>query len=341
MAKAAPPSPPRRRKTPLPVFRPLQLATLVDAAPGGGEWVHEVKYDGYRILLSVGAGQARTYTRSGLDWSDKFAPIIAAAGRIKAQLALIDGEAVVLDDEGRSSFQLMQGAFKAKGAKLVFYAFDLLERDGEDLTRLPLIDRKKQLAQIIGRRSAGAIRYSDHIAGHGDEMFKAACKQGLEGIISKRADGRYIGARTESWLKIKCLKRQEFVIAGWTTSDKDRGFRSLILAVNERGKLRYAGKVGTGFNMAEIDRLVKRMRSLARTVAPVEAPRAAVKGAHWIEPKLVAEIAFTEMTSDGILRHPSYMGLREDKAARDVVVERPKTTKAMQRKKAARKKPKA
>jgi bifunctional non-homologous end joining protein LigD len=306
----------------------------------GDDWIHEVKYDGYRILLSLGAGEARTYTRSGLDWSDKFTPIIIAAGKVKAQSALIDGEAVVLDEKGRSSFQQMQGAFKAKAAKLVFYAFDLLERDGEDVTGLPLRDRKKQLAQIIGGRSAGAIRFSDHIAGHGAEMFAAACKRGLEGIIAKRASARYIGARTENWLKIKCLKRQEFVIAGWTTSDKNRGFRSLIVAVHERGKLRYAGKVGTGFNMAEIASLLKRMKPLARTMAPVDAPRAAVKGAHWIEPRLVAEIAFTEMTSDGILRHPSYIALREDKPAKDVVVERAKSTKAVGRKTPARKKAK-
>jgi bifunctional non-homologous end joining protein LigD len=329
----------RRRSISLPAFRPLQLATLVDAVPVGGDWIHEVKYDGYRILLSLGAGDGRAYTRSGLDWSDKFESIISAAVKIKAQSALIDGEAVVLDEKGRSSFQLMQGAFKTKSAKLLFYAFDLLELDGEDLTHAPLVERKKKLVQIIGRRSTGAIRYSDHIAGHGDAMFKAACNQGLEGIIAKRANARYIGARTENWLKIKCLKRQEFVIAGWTTSDKDRGFRSLILAVNERGKLRYAGKVGTGFNMAEIASLLKRMKPLARTTATVDAPRATSKGAHWIEPELVAEIAFTEMTSDGILRHPSYMGLREDKPARDIVVERAKPTKAVQRK-APRKKAK-
>jgi bifunctional non-homologous end joining protein LigD len=341
MAKRATP-PTKRSRSALPAFRPVQLATLVDAVPAGAGWIHEIKYDGYRILLSVGAGgEARAYTRSGLDWSDRFAPIIAAAAKLKPRSALIDGEAVVLDEKGRSSFQLMQGAFKTQNAKLVFYAFDLLELDGEDLTHLPLLERKTRLAKIIGRRNTGAIRYSDHIAGEGAKVFKAACKQGLEGVVSKRANAPYIGARTESWLKIKCLKRQEFIIAGWTESDKARGFRSLILAVNERGKLRYAGKVGTGFDMAEIDRLAKRMKPMARSAAAVEAPRAAVKGAHWIEPKLAAEIAFTEMTNDGIVRHPSYLGLREDKAARDVVRERAKPTKTLEHKTAPRKKPKA
>jgi bifunctional non-homologous end joining protein LigD len=332
------PTRPTLKRAGPPGFRPVQLATLVDAVPAGDDWIHEVKYDGYRILLSVGGGTAHAYTRSGLDWSDKFGPIVAAASKIKARSALIDGEAVVLDDRGRSSFQLIQGAFKGRGAKLVFYAFDILELDGSYLTGLTLLERKKHLAKLIGRRSTGAIRYSEHIVGNGDAMFKAACKEGLEGIISKRASARYMGVRTESWLKIKCLKRQEFVIAGWTESDKDRGFRSLILAVHERGKLRYAGKVGTGFTMTAIDRLLKRMQPLARSTPTVAAPRAAVKGANWIEPKLVAEVAFTEMTSDGILRHPSFMGLREDKAANDVRVERAKATKALGSKAGGRKK---
>jgi bifunctional non-homologous end joining protein LigD len=308
----------------MPAFRAPQLATLVDGAPPGDAWIHEIKYDGYRILLAVGAGDARAYTRRGLDWSDKFTPIVEAAQKLNARTALIDGEAVVLDEQGRSSFQLMQGAFKARSAKLIYYAFDLLALDGEDLTKLPLLERKQRLVKVVGRRKTGVIRYSGHVVGHGDAAFKAACKQGLEGIVSKRANAPYISARTESWLKVKCLKRQEFVIAGWTESDKDRGFRSLILAANEHGKLRYAGKVGAGFTVNEIDRLLARMQKLAIAKAPIDAPRAAVKGAHWVDPKLVAEVTFTEMTSDGILRHPSYMGLREDKPAKEVVVERPK-----------------
>lgn len=274
----------------------------------GDAWIHEIKYDGYRILLALGAGAARAYTRRGLDWSDKFTAIIDAAQKLNAGSALIDGEAVVLDEKGRSSFQLMQGAFKSR-SKLIYYAFDLLMLDGEHLTKLPLLERKQRLIKVIGRRKTGVIRYSE---------------EGLEGIISKRANAPYVGSLTESWLKVKCLKRQEFVIAGWTESDKTRGFRSLILAVNERGKLRYAGKVGTGFTISEIDRLLARMQKLTIVRAPIVAPRATVKGAHWIDPKLVAEITYTEMTSDGILRHPSYMGLREHKSAKDVAMERAK-----------------
>ena len=165
------------------------------------------------------------------------------------------------------------------------------------------------------------IHYSDHIRGSGEQLLNKFCAAGLEGVISKKADEPYVGSRTGSWLKIKCIKRQEFVIVGWTPSDKERGFRSLLLGVNEDGKLRYAGKVGTGFNDREMARLLERMTPLEVKAATVEAPRAAVRGAHWLKPRLVAEIAYTEMTDEGVLRHPSYLGLREDKRAEAVVME--------------------
>jgi bifunctional non-homologous end joining protein LigD len=234
--------------------------------------------------------------------------------------ALIDGEAVVLDPDGKSNFQALQASFKGGKADVVYFAFDLLELDGTDLTDLPQIERKTRLAALLGARK-GIIRYSEHVAGEGEKLLTEFCNAGLEGVISKRADARYIGARSKAWLKTKCIRRQEFVIAGWTPSDKARGFRSLVLGVNEDGKLRYAGKVGTGFDMAEIGRLMKRMAPLERKRPTFDAPRAAVRGTHWLEPRLVAEIAFTEVTSDGVLRHPSYLGLREDKKAEAVVVE--------------------
>jgi bifunctional non-homologous end joining protein LigD len=312
------------RKSAPPSFQPMQLATLIDGVPPGDDWLHEVKYDGYRIQLAVGGGQVRAYTRSGLDWSDRFAAIVEVASEIKVRSALIDGEAVVLDEKGRSSFQLMQGAWKSGKAKVVYYAFDLLSFDGQDTRALSQLERKKLLAKVIGKRQSGVIRYSDHIFGNGDKLFKQACVQGLEGIVAKRANAHYVGARTENWLKIKCLLRQEFLVVGWTASDKNRGFRSLILATREAGKLRYAGKVGTGFDMTEIARLAKLMKPLARKDSTVTAPRATARGATWVEPKLVAEIAFTEMTADGVLRHPSYVGFREDKPASAVEVERPK-----------------
>ena len=314
---------PRARKGKPPPFRPLQLATLVDHVPSGNAWLHELKYDGYRCLLSVGGGAAKAYTRSGLDWSDRFATIIEAAAALDTGSALIDGEAVVLDDHGRSSFQSLQAALKGDRSAIRYYAFDLLEHDGEDLTGLPQVERKARLAALLGTAQDGVIRYSDHIVGRGEQLLERFCAANLEGVVSKRADARYSGQRSSAWLKIKCTKRQEFVIVGWTPSDASRGFASLLLGITAGDTLRYAGKVGTGFDNAEMARLETLMQPLARAAPTVEAPRAAVRGAHWIEPQLVAEIAYAEVTGDGVLRHASYLGLREDKQAEAVTLETP------------------
>jgi bifunctional non-homologous end joining protein LigD len=268
----------------------------------------------------MGGGMAHAFTRSGLDWSDKFAPIVEDALSLQARAALIDGEVVVVDVGGKTNFQSLQSAIKGEPHRLEFYAFDLLSLDGDDLTELPLLQRKEKLAVLLNKHT-GRIHFSDHILGQGEALFDKFCGAGLEGVISKRADARYVGSRNGTWLKTKCIKRQEFVVVGWTSSDKGRGFRSLLLGVNEGGKLRYAGKVGTGFDNDEILRLGELMRPLASDTATVAAPRAAVRGAHWIKPVLVAEIAYTEMTNEGTLRHPSYLGLREDKKPQAVVLE--------------------
>ena len=306
----------------MPAFRPVQLATLVDTVPTGSHWLHEMKYDGYRVEVAVGGGGARAFTRSGLDWSDRFPGIVGAAAKLKVTSALLDGEAVVLDDEGRSRFQALQAALKGAPDSIDYFAFDLLELNGQDLTQLPLTERKKKLQAILPRRST-RLRYSDHIIGNGEKLLHQFCAAQLEGVISKRVDSRYVGSRIGSWLKIKCIQRQEFVVVGWTPSDKSRSFRSLILGVHEDGTLRYAGKVGTGFDTAEQFRLMEMMKPLEVKAATVPAPRAEVRGAHWLKPRLVAEIAFTEMTNEGTLRHPSYLGLREDKKPEAVVVEKP------------------
>jgi bifunctional non-homologous end joining protein LigD len=303
-----------------PAFRPVQLATLVDAVPTGSRWLHEMKYDGYRLEVAIGDGKARAYTRSGLDWSDKFADIVAQAAGLKVRSALLDGEAVVMDEHGRSSFQALQGALKGSPGSIDFVAFDLLQLDGEDLTSLPLVERKAKLRAILPDGDP-RIRFSEHIEGNGEKLLHSFCDAGLEGVISKRADARYIGSRSGGWLKTKCIKRQEFVVVGWTPSDKSRAFRSLILGIHEKGELRYAGKVGTGFTMDEILSLMERMKPLERKEPTVKAPRAEVRGAHWLKPALVAEIAYTEMTNEGTLRHPSYLGLREDKKPEAVVLE--------------------
>ena len=306
-----------------PAFRDLQLATLVDHVPSGSRWLHEIKYDGYRTLIAVGGDVARAYTRSGLDWSERYPAILAEAAELGVSSALIDGEAVVVQADGRSSFQALQAALKNDRDSIVFYAFDLLELDGEDLTELPLEQRKERLAALLDGRKSHLI-YSDHVVGRGEDLFERMCESGLEGVVSKRADVRYVGGRTGTWVKTKCTRRQEFVLVGWTPSDKGREFRSLLLGTHDGGLLRYAGKVGTGFSAALREELMAKMAPLEQDTPTVSAPRSEVRAAHWIKPSLVAEIAFTEFTGEGVLRHPSFLGLRGDKQAESVVLETPK-----------------
>jgi bifunctional non-homologous end joining protein LigD len=300
-------------------FRDLQLCTLVDRVPAGKGWLHEVKYDGYRALVAVRDGKATVFTRSGLDWTDKFPGVAAAAARIDAASALIDGEIVAFKD-GHPDFSTLKDAISNGGAMTLF-AFDLLELNGEDLTGLPNIERKARLQPLIV--DGDDLRYSDHVIGVGEKLFETMCREGLEGIVSKRADAPYSGKRSAHWLKVKCTLRQEFVIVGWLPSARGRGFKSLLLGVREGKGYRYAGKVGTGFGQERMQTLRGMLDAIARKTAPVDAPRAAVGGAHWVTPKLVAEIAYAETTPDGVLRHASFIGLREDKAAADVVAETP------------------
>ena len=310
------------RGTP-PAFRAPQLATLVDDVPSGSAWLHEMKYDGYRALVAVGGGKAKVYTRSGLDWTAKFPQIAEAAAALDVDSALIDGEIVALDAEGRPDFSALQRAIKAEGGRgLTLFAFDLLAHGQSDLTKLPNIERKARLRAIVP--DAGVIRYADHVVGQGEKLFEAMCGAGVEGIVSKRADAAYSGKRTSAWLKVKCTRRQEFVIIGWSASDaKGRGFRSLLLGLNEGGKLRYAGKVGTGFDAATLEDLRDRLEPLAIEKPLVEVPREAARGARWVTPKLVAEVAFAEFTAENVVRHASFIGLREDKKATAVVAEKP------------------
>jgi bifunctional non-homologous end joining protein LigD len=306
-----------------PPFQAPQLATLVDAVPAGPDWIHEYKYDGYRLLIATGDGAATAWTRNGNDWSDKFRSLARAAASLPAG-CLIDGEAVALNANGKPDFQLLQSTLKeSEGANLAFYAFDLLVDRGKDIKKLPNLERKDRLAALL-KGVPSPILYGDHVAGKGEALFDAICAEAGEGIISKKAKAPYRGSRTRNWLKIKCTNRQEFVIVGWSESDKRRGFRSLLLGLKEGRKLTYAGKVGTGFDAKLIDELMARMKPLEVQKPALEVPRADQRGAHWIAPKLVAEIAFTEFTREGTLRHPSFIALREDKPAKDVVREKPK-----------------
>jgi bifunctional non-homologous end joining protein LigD len=311
----------QRGRAALPKFRRPQLATLADSVPTGNAWLHEVKYDGYRTLIAIGGGKAKVFTRSGLDWSERFPEIVDAAATLNVSSALIDGEICALDNEGRPDFSTLRTAIKDSGSTgLTCFAFDLLELDGENLTGLPNIDRKARLRAIIP--DSGTLRYAEHIVGAGEKLFEAMCASGYEGIVSKRGDAAYTSKRTSAWLKIKCTRRQEFVILGWTASGAlKRGFKSLLLGLNDDGGLRYAGKVGTGFGADLLTHLRARMDTLAIDKAPASVPRPAARGVHWVRPELVAEIAYAEFTANNVVRHASFVGLREDKAAREVTKE--------------------
>ncbi|PTS88747.1 DNA ligase D, partial [Sphingomonas sp. HMWF008] len=301
-------------------FREPQLCTLVDSVPTGSQWLHEVKYDGYRALIAVADGKAKVFTRSGLDWTDKFRAIADAVAKLPVKTALIDGEVVAFKD-GKPDFSTLKNAI-SDGGDMTFFAFDLLELDGEDLTALANLARKERLAPLIDGKNA-RVQYSDHIVGQGEQLFETMCREGCEGVVSKRADAPYRGKRTQAWLKIKCTHRQEFVIVGWTPSAKSRGFAALLLGLNAPDGLVYAGKVGTGFDTATMLDLQEQLAKIERKTPTVTAPRAAVRGAHWVSPRLVAEVAYAETTPDGVLRHSSFLGLREDKKASEVVAETP------------------
>lgn len=318
---------PGARKAPLPEFVPPQLATLVDKPPPGDEWFHELKLDGYRLICHVDRGQIRFWTRNQKDWTAKFPSLTKAVKSLRLTSAILDGEVVALDASGRASFQkLQQHINKNQAAGLMFHIFDLLYLDGFDLTRCTLRERKQVLAELFARVPEDSpLRYSDHVEGNGAAMFKQACKFGIEGIVSKLADSRYESTRNRNWLKIKCLKRQEFVIAGYTLSDKGLPFSSLVLGVYEKGKLIYAGRAGTGFsNQMRVD-LKKTLDKLKRPTRPfAKIPvDPGLRRAVWVEPTLVGEVAFTEWTDEDIIRHPSFQGLREDKKPVDVIREEP------------------
>ncbi|QXQ04745.1 DNA ligase D [Sphingosinicellaceae bacterium] len=304
-----------------PAFQDPQLATLVDTPPTGNDWLHETKYDGYRALVAVGGGKCIAYTRSGLDWTTKFRVVADAAAKLPCSTALIDCEIVALDNAGKPSFGALQNALKDGGPILAF-AFDLLELDGTDVAALPLVERKARLAHLLEGIDP-PLHYSEHVRGGGEKLFAALCAGGYEGVISKKADVRYRAGRAGTWLKSKCLHRQEFVIGGWSTSEKGRGFASLLLGIYEGEKFVYAGRVGTGFDDKTLEDLTAKLAAL-KADKPAYAdklPALARRGANWVRPELVAEVAFTEFTGDGHLRHPSFLGLRADKPAREVVRE--------------------
>lgn len=305
-----------------------ELATLVGEPPKGEGWLHEIKFDGYRLLCRIDGGKARLISRNGKDWTDRFSGIAEAVRRLPCGAALLDGEAVVQNERGASDFQALQNTIRDRRGDVLYFVFDLLYLEEYDLTESPLAERKAALARLLsGTEESGIVRYSDHVAGNGARFYKEACRMGLEGIVSKRADAPYRARRTRSWLKVKCLLRQEFVIVGFTDPSGSRvGFGSLLLAVNDAGgNLVSAGRVGTGFDNALLRQLHQRLEKIERKTAPIEdAPKGTrARGIHWVTPRLVAEVGFTEWTRDGVVRHPSFQGLREDRSPDQVVRETP------------------
>jgi bifunctional non-homologous end joining protein LigD len=290
--------------------------------PTGERWVHEIKSDGYRLVCTLQNGVAQLWTRNQLDWTHRFAAIAAAALELPAESAILDGEVVALDENGVSNFQALQNSLKGiESRPLVYYVFDLLHLDGEDLQEQPLTERKARLQKLLGSDSLGRLRYSDHLRRGGDTFLKHCCQAGLEGIISKRGDRLYTPGRTDDWLKIKCLQQEELVIGGFTISAADkREFGALLLGFFVGKQLKYAGRVGTGFNVKLLASLRKDLEPLITTQCPFGTIPPREKGAdvRWVNPKLVAQIQFTGWTTDRVLRHPSFLGLREDKTARAV-----------------------
>jgi bifunctional non-homologous end joining protein LigD len=312
-----------RRATPVPDVAP-QLATLARAAPAGEQWLHEIKYDGYRILAKKDRGETVLLSRNGLDWTGKFPEIAAAVDALPARQALLDGEVVAGDGSRPTSFGALQQALSEQDtARLGYMVFDLLFLDGWDLRGAALEQRKAVLAALL-HGVAPPIQYSDHQAGRGPEFLAVACAHRLEGIVSKRRDQPYRSGRGGGWIKSKCIGREELVIVGFTDPAGARsGFGVLLVGYYDRaGRLVYAGKVGTGYSTEMLQQLRRRLDAIATRDPPVQLPKGvSQRGLHWVRPELVGEFGFAEWTTDGVLRQPRFLGLREDKKAADVVLQ--------------------
>jgi bifunctional non-homologous end joining protein LigD len=289
--------------------------------PAGPNWLHEVKYDGYRIVARKAGDDITLFSRSGLDWTVRFPAIAKALLTLPAESALLDGEVAFVLPSGITDFKSLQEHIDSPHPAIRYFVFDLLSLDGKDLRKKTLKERRALLGRLMSAKGiSNYLVYADYVEGSGPEFFREACEHGLEGIMSKRADAPYRSGRGKDWLKIKCTSGEEFVIGGYRSSDvRGKPFSSLLLGTFEDGKLSYAGKVGTGFDSGDFTSLAKKFKSLERSRSPFEeVPAPERKGAVWLEPKLVAQVAFTERTRDGRLRHPSFKGLREDKPAREV-----------------------
>jgi bifunctional non-homologous end joining protein LigD len=312
---------PSVRTAPFPGFIRPALATLETSAPGSSGWVHELKFDGYRLQVRIRAGKVALLTRRGLDWTDRFGEELRTALLgLPVQSAILDGEVVVLTANGLPSFAALKEAISEGDGRFVFYAFDLLYLDGRDLRDLPLLKRKAALAKII---TPGRVQYSEHFE-DGQALFTTACSMGAEGIVSKRGDAPYRSGRGKAWLKVKCSSRQELVIAGYVLSTVSiTAIGSLVLGYYQDGKLVYAGRVGTGWSHKTAEHLYRQLEAIRAPASPFAKclARADARGVRFVRPDLVAEVQFRGWTGDQLLRHASFLGLREDKNPHDVALE--------------------
>ncbi len=316
------------KKTSLPTKIKPQLATLVKAAPADDGWLNEIKFDGYRMICHIDKGKVTFRSRNGLDWTARVPHLVQAARGLDVLSAILDGEVVAPASNGSSNFQNLQSAISERRTdKLIYYAFDLLYVDGYNLAKLPLDQRKQLLATVVAGRQ-GPICDAGYIVGQGPAFFAESCKRGLEGIVCKRRDQPYRPGRGADWVKVKCAHREEFVIGGFTQPAGSRtGFGALLLGYYDEARtLRYAGRVGTGFSERTLVELHQRLVGLEQSQSPfvdLKGHTGQARGVHWVKPTLVAQVAFGEWTRDGHLRHPAYLGLREDKSAPEVTRERP------------------
>src|SRR6185295_7057627 len=313
------------RRAPMPKTQPLALAMVVEAPPAGDEWLHEIKHDGYRIVARIEEGEVRLVSRNGKDWTKEFPQVARAVGRLPAGTALLDGEVAAVLPNGHTSFQALQGRSDGR-APLVYFVFDLLHLDGWDLRGVKLEERKQVLRRFL-ESAPDALRFSDHVRGHGPEFYEKARDAGLEGVVSKRADAPYREGRGGDWRKAKCRLTQEVVIGGFTLSSDGGGtIGALLVGFFDGDELVYAGKVGSGFDGKLLADLLQRLEARRRKSSPfVSVPAELRRGAQWVEPDLVAQVELTEWTNEGRMRQPVFLGLRDDREARHVVREQPGT----------------
>lgn len=307
-----------------------ELATLVSSPPNGSEWLHEIKFDGYRMFCRIEDGKARFISRNGQDWTARIGPLAAIAAKLPARRVILDGEVVVLDKQGVSQFQLLQNAMGNQGRRegIQYYAFDVLYLEGFDLTGATLESRKDILERFLANaRTFPQVQLSGHVIGQGAAFQRRACEAHLEGIVSKRRTSRYLGGRGADWLKCKCRQVEEFVIGGYTAPKGSRsGFGALLLGYfDKQEQLVYAGRVGTGFGTQLLEDLTGQLEKLQQRQCPFKSPPPGVRSGkmHWVRPELVAQVEFSNWTDDGVLRQSSFQGLRQDKPARDVRLELP------------------